>query len=76
MVEDLLEQAEISRDELAEGRAPLEIALNLEPITLADTLEWDAAQTIKRLAETLEAIAEGEAEDPAEAARAALDAGL
>ena len=74
MVEDLLEQAEISRDEIAEGREPLEKALDLPPLTVEDTVEWVAASTIQRFAKALDAIAKG-ADDPTEIAQDALDAG-
>lgn len=73
-MEDLLEQAEITRDELAEGREPLERAIGLAPMTIEDTVEWAGASTIRRFAKALEAIATG-TEDPAEIARDALDAG-
>jgi hypothetical protein len=74
VVEELLEQAEITRDELAEGRAPLEKAIGLAPITIEDTVEWAGAETIRRFAKALGTIADGK-DDPATVARDALDEG-
>ncbi len=75
MVDDLLDQAEISQAELSEGRAPLEKAIGLAPITIEDTVEWAGAATIRRFAKALQSIADGVAEAPS-LARSELDAGL
>lgn len=74
-MDDLLDQAEISREELAEGRAPLEKALGLAPITIEDTVEWAGAATIRRFAKALQSIADGTPE-ASSLARTELDAGL
>jgi hypothetical protein len=75
VVDDLIEQAAVSLDELVEGQQALTSALGIAPFGLDDTVEMDAVHTIRRLAAALSAIADGE-DEPASIARKALDAGL